>query len=161
LPDKGSQLRVVQATQLPVAEIAALMAEGKPWLPEASDYWFFATFCGSMSFVAMSDETPVGGLIACLHPEKLDEIYIDQVAVHHLFRGRGIVQALFAAIENRARELRCMRLWLSTDPKNPAVRVWPRLGFANCPGDALDGDLSIVRDFKGPGKHRAIFEKVL
>jgi hypothetical protein len=58
------------------------MAEGRPWLPESSDYWFFATFCGSTSFVALKDETPAGGLIACLNPEKPDEIYIDQVAVH-------------------------------------------------------------------------------
>jgi hypothetical protein len=41
------------------------------------------------------------------------------------------------------------------------VRVWPRFGFVNCPGDAVDGEVAIVRDFKGPGKHRAIFEKVL
>ena len=46
-------------------------------------------------------------------------------------------------------------------PKNPAVRVWPRLGFINCPGDAIDGDVLISRSFKGPGKHRAIFEKLL
>jgi hypothetical protein len=36
-------------------------------------------------------------------------------------------------------------------PKNPAVKVWPRLEFATC---------GIHPDFKGPGKHRAIFEKL-
>ena len=41
------------------------------------------------------------------------------------------------------------------------MRLWPRLGFVNCAGDAMDGDLSINRDFKGAGKHRAIFEKLL
>jgi ribosomal protein S18 acetylase RimI-like enzyme len=156
-----SQIRIVEAKQLAITEIAAVMSEGRPWLPESSDYWFFATFCGSTSFVALKSKTTVGGLIACRNPEKLDEIYIDQVAVHRQSRGQGIVQALFRAVETRARELHCTRLWLSTDPKNPAVRVWPRLGFVNCPGDAIDGDLLIKRDFKGPGKHRAIFEKVL
>lgn len=159
--DSISQLRIVQADQVAISEIASVMSEGRPWLPESSDYWFFATFCGSTSFVALNNETAVGGLIACRNPDKLDAIYIDQVAVHRQSRGHGVVQALFHAIETRATELHCSRLWLSTDPKNPAVRVWPRLGFVNCPGDAIDGDLLINRDFKGPGKHRAIFEKML
>ena len=137
------------------------MCEGRPWLPESSDYWFFVTFHGSTSFVALKDEMAVGGLIACRSAEKPEEIYIDQVAVHRQSRGRGVVQALFLAVEARARELDCTRLWLSTDPANPAVQVWPRLGFVNCPGDAIEGNLSIRRNFKGPGKHRAIFEKVL
>lgn len=157
----GASLRIVVAKQLAIPEIAAVMREGRPWLPESSDYWFFATLCGSTSFVALKNETAVGGLIACRDPDKPHELYIDQVAVHRQSRGQGIVQALFRAVETRARELHCTRLWLSTDPKNPAVRVWPRLGFVNCPGDSIDGDLSIRRDFKGPGKHRAIFEKLL
>lgn len=156
-----SQIRIVEAGQVAIPEIEAAMSEGGQWLPESSDYWFFATFCGSTSFVALSDGKPVGGLIACRNPEKPDEIYIDQVAVQRQSRGQGVVQALFSAVEARARELHCSRLWLSTDPKNPAARVWPRLGFVNCAGDASEGDLSIRRDFKGPGKHRAIFEKVL
>lgn len=159
--DDSSQIRIVEARQLAIPTIAAVMSEGRPWLPESSDYWFLATFCGSTSFVALRNEMAVGGLVACRNPEKLDEIYIDQVAVHGKSRGRGIVQALFGAVETRARELRCSRLWLSTDPKNPAARVWPRLGFVNCPGDAIEGDLSINRNFKGPGAHRAIFEKLL
>lgn len=154
-------MRIVEARQLAIPEIARVMSEGRPWLPEASDYWFFATIHGTTSFVALDDETPVGGLIACRNPGKPEEIYIDQVAVDRRARGQGVVQALFGALETRARELHCKRLWLSTDPQNPAVRVWPRLGFSNCPGDALEGGLSIKRDFKGPGKHRAIFEKVL
>jgi ribosomal protein S18 acetylase RimI-like enzyme len=159
--DSILQIRIVEARQLAIPEIAAVMREGSQWLPESSDYWFFATFCGSTSFIALNNETAVGGLIACRNPEKLDEIYIDQVAVHRQFRGQGIVQALLRAIETRARELHCTRMWLSADPKNPAVKVWARLGFVNCLGDTMDGDLSINRDFKGPGKHRAIFEKVL
>lgn len=155
------QIRIVQAGQVAIPEIEAVMSEGGQWLPASSDYWFFATLCGSTSFVALANGKAVGGLIACRNPEKLDEVYIDQVAVHRQARGQGVVQALFRAVETRARELHCTRLWLSTDPKNPAVRAWPRLGYVSCAGDAIDGDLSIRRDFKGPGKHRAIFEKVL
>ena len=44
--------------------------------------------------------------------------------------------------------------------ENRAVRIWPRLGFVNRPGDAVDADLSVHRHFKGR-LHRAIFEKIL
>jgi GNAT superfamily N-acetyltransferase len=154
-------MQIVQLKELSVPDIAALMAEGQPWLPESSDHWFFKTFCGSTSFAVIIDGRPAGGLIACRNQDGADEIYIDQVAVHRLFRGRGVVDALFHAIEEKARAVGCSRLWLSTDPRNPAVRVWPRLGFVNCPGDFNDGALAVRRDFKGPGKHRALFEKRL
>jgi hypothetical protein len=35
---------------------------------------------------------------------------------------------------------------------NPAIRAWPPLGFV---------DLGLRKDFKGPGKDRAVFEKRL
>lgn len=145
-------MRVVPLGELSVPDIAALMAEGRPWLPESSDYWFFRTFCGSTSFVVLADGVPAGGVIACLNQESPSEIYVDQVAVHRSFRGRGVVELLMSAVDSRARELKCSRVWLSTDPNNPAVKVWPRLGYAH---------VGIRQDFKGPGKHRAIFEKLL
>lgn len=154
-------LRIVPADRIALSQVATVMAEGRPWLPESSDYWLLLRFFGSTSFVALHGETAVGGLIACRNPNQPGEIYVDQVAVHRSFRGQGIVQALFHSLEALARELRCHRIWLSSDPRNPAVRVWPRLGYVNCPGDATEGDLQIRRDFKGPGKHRAVFEKIL
>jgi ribosomal protein S18 acetylase RimI-like enzyme len=154
-------VRVVQLAALSIPDIATLMAEGRPWLPESDDYWFFRTLCGSTSFAVLVDGMPAGGVIACRNQDCPNEIYIDQVAVRRSFRGRGIVQALMHAVEHRAKELKCSRVWLTTDPKNPAVRVWLRLGFTNCPGDFMEGQLAIRRNFKGPGKHRAIFEKLL
>jgi ribosomal protein S18 acetylase RimI-like enzyme len=145
-------MRVASLTQLSIPEIADVMAEGRPWLPETSDYWFFRTFCGSTSFAAFRNGLAVGAVIACVNQENSSEIYVDQVAVRRSFRGRGVVEALMSAVERRARELGCSRLWLSTDPANPAMEVWPRLGYR---------ELGIERDFKGPGKDRAIFEKLL
>ena len=154
-------MQVLPLGELSVPQIASLMAEGRPWLPEFADYWFFRTFCGSTSFFASVGGVHAGGLIACLNQDDPKEIYVDQVAVRRAFRGRGVAQALVRAVEHRAGVLKCTRVWLSTDPNNPAVDVWMRLGFTNCPGDLVEGRLSIHRDFKGPGKHRAIFEKKL
>jgi ribosomal protein S18 acetylase RimI-like enzyme len=142
-------VRVAPLSELSIPQIAALMAEGRPWLPETSDYWVFRTFLDSTSFVVLLDDVPAGAIVALAHAK---EVYVDQVAVHRAFRGRGVVEALFGSVEQRARELGCTRVWLSTDPKNPATKVWPRLGYR---------ELGVEQDFKGPGKHRALFEKLL
>jgi ribosomal protein S18 acetylase RimI-like enzyme len=154
-------MRIVTFAELTIPQIAEVMAHGRPWLPDASDYWFFKQFHGTTSFAASIDEALVGGIIACVDGNKPPRLYIDQVAVHSSFRGKGIVQRLFRAAEEKATELGCISVWLSTDPRNPAVRVWPRLGYENCPGDRNDGVLGLHSNFKGPGKDRALFQKAL
>lgn len=154
-------MRIVTFAEIEIPQIAEVMAYGRPWLPEGSDYWFFRQFHGKTSFAASIDEMLVGAIIACVDTDHPPRLYIDQVAVHASFRGKGVVQGLFQAAEARGRELGCAIAWLSTDPRNPAVRVWPRLGYENCPGDCTDGGLTIQTNFKGPGKNRALFQKAL
>ena len=72
------------------------------------------------------------------------------MAVDPGWRERGVTKLLLEAVEAQARRRRCTRLWLCTDPVNPAIRAWPALGFAA---------LGVQKDFKGPGKDRAIFAK--
>lgn len=86
------------------------------------------------------------------------EVYVDQVAVRKEMRGRGVTGRLLEAVAEAARRHGCRRVWLSTDPANPAARVWPR-GFALLAGNDEANGLPVTRDFKGRGKHRALFEK--
>lgn len=154
-------MRIVTFAELAIPQIAEVMAHGRPWLPDVSDYWFFRQFHGTTSFAACMDDAFVGGIIACVDISRPPSLYIDQVAVDPRFRGKGVVQRLFHAAEQSARTWGCISAWLSTDPRNPAVRVWPKLGYRNCPGDKMDGVLAIRSDFKGPGKDRALFQKSL
>ena len=154
-------MRIAMFAEIEIPQIAEVMAHGRPWLPDVSDYWFLRQFHGTTSFVASMDGLLVGGIIACIDTNQPSKLYIDQVAVHASFRGKGVVQGLFQTAEARAKELGCTTAWLSTDPRNPAVHVWPRLGYENCPGDRTDGRLSIHTNFKGPGKDRALFQKAL
>jgi len=133
-----------------VPEVIAAMRHGRPWLPEGTDYWLWHECFGDTSFLARADGTPVGGVLACLNQASPKDLYIDQVAVDPAWRGRGITKALIEAVEAAGRSRGCARLWLCTDPLNPAVRAWSPLGFAS---------LGVRRDFKGPGKDREIFEK--
>ena len=145
-------MNAVAASTRPLAELAAAMRHGRPWLPEGTDYWLWRECFGDTSFVALENDAPVGGLLACVPQSRPSELYVDQVAVDPAWRGRGVTRALFAAAELAARQRRCGRLWLSTDPANPAARAWPALGFVS---------LGMRKDFKGPGKDREIFEKRL
>jgi GNAT superfamily N-acetyltransferase len=132
--------------------VASVMRTGRPWLPETTDYWLWQECFGDTSFIARAGEIGAGGILACVHQTRRRELYIDQVAVDPAWRGRGVTQLLFDAVEHAARRHGCLRLWLSTDPLNPAVRAWPVLGYQA---------LGVKKDFKGPGKDRAIFEKRL
>lgn len=135
-----------------LADIAAVMRQGRPWLPESTDYWLWRACFGASSFVASEDGALAGGVLACVNQSVPDEMYVDQVAVDPAFRGRGVTGLLLEAVSAEAQRRGCRRVWLSTDPANPAVRVWPRYGFAA---------LGVTKDFKGPGKDRALFERRL
>lgn len=153
---------VAPLTSFSVEQIARVMREGQPWLPEATDYWLWQCCFGTTSFIASSDGDLAGGVLACVNQSKPDEVYVDQVTVQKQWRGRGVTGQLLEAVGEAGRRHGCRRVWLSTDPANPAARVWPRYGFAVLPGnDKAANGLPVTRDFKGPGKHRALFERRL
>jgi GNAT superfamily N-acetyltransferase len=145
-------MRVWPLTSVDLAVITQVMATGRPWLPEYTDYWLWKECFGGTSFVAFDGDQPAGGVLACVDQSRQADLYIDQVAVDPAWRGRGVTRHLIGAVEAEARKRRCTRLWLSTDPVNPAIRAWQPLGFV---------ELGVRQDFKGPGKDRAIFEKRL
>ena len=93
-----------------------------------------------------------GAVLACVNQSRPQDLYVDQVAVDPAWRGQGVTKLLLDAVEAAGRARGCTRLWLSTDPLNPAVRAWPPLGFSS---------LGVRRDFKGAGKDREVFEKRL
>jgi GNAT superfamily N-acetyltransferase len=148
-------------TMFSLQQIEIVMREGRPWLPETTDYWLWQACFGATSFIASSDGVLTGGVLACINQGQPDELYIDQVAVQREWRGRGVTGRLLEAVGEEALRRRCKRLWLSTDPANPATRAWPRYGFALLAGNNEVNGLPVTRDFKGPGKHRAIFERRL
>ncbi len=150
---------VAPLTSFSLEQVASVMREGRPWLPESTDYWLWQCCFGTTSFIASSDGALAGGVLACVNQSKADEVYVDQVAVRKEMRGRGVTGRLLEAVAGAARRHGCRRVWLSTDPANPAAWVWPRYGFALLVGNDEANGLPVTRDFKGPGKHRALFEK--
>lgn len=133
-------------------QIQSVFRQGQPWLPQHTDYWLWQACFPATSFIAAEDDALAGGVLACVNQNASYEVYVDQVAVDRAWRGRGVTGLLLDAVCAEALRRGCHRVWLSTDPANPATQVWPRYGFA---------PLGVRPDFKGPGKDRALFERSL
>ena len=57
-----------------------------------------------------------------LHPDKPNELWVNEVSVAESHQRRGIARMLLETLFAHARELGCSEAWLSTDPDNTAAR---------------------------------------
>jgi len=103
----------------------------------------------------------VGVLIAYHDQTSPSNIYIQDILVDTNARSQGVAQQLLQALEKAAQTAGRRRLWLTSEPDNNAVSVWGKLGFDNPPADYELEGVRMTRDLKGPGKDRAVFEKLL
>lgn len=81
--------------------------------------------------VAIEDSTIVGvaSAVNYIHPDKPDELWINEVAVAKAYRRKGIADALLKLLFQCARELGCRKAWVLTDESNiPANRLYSKLG---------------------------------
>lgn len=54
----------------------------------------------------------------------------------------------------------CKRIYLTSEPENVGAHAtWSSLGFENMFGDYISHGISVTKDFKGPGKDRAVYER--
>jgi GNAT superfamily N-acetyltransferase len=127
-----------------------------------SDYWLYAQLFSSTCPVAQVDGTVVGAVIAMRSQDDPAEVYIQDVMTHPDHRREGVAAALIDVVRKRAQQWSCRRIYLTSEPDNaPAYGAWTSLGFANSAGDYTVNGVAIVKDFKGPGKDRAVFELLL
>jgi ribosomal protein S18 acetylase RimI-like enzyme len=147
-----------------IAAVEQLISQSGPFVRPrtASDYWVYAELFSSTCPVAIDHGELVGAIIAFRSQEKPGEIYIQDVAVHPAHRRRGVTHALMDALHQRATAWGGERIYLTSEPENTAARAtWPALGFVNVPGDQTIDGVSVISDYKGPGKHRAVYELII
>lgn len=150
-------------TPLRVALIPAverLLGMGAPYvrLRGSSDYWLYAQLFSSTCPVAMEGDEVVGVVIAFRSQDHPDEIYVQDVMAHPAWRRHGVARSLLDAVRKQAADWGCKRLYLTSEPDNEAAhRAWLSFGFTNITGDQQVGDVSVISDYKGPGKHRAVY----
>lgn len=75
--------------------------------------------------IAMDGPLVVGQTAAVIHhhPDKPDELYIDEVGVSPAWQRRGIAKAMMLAMFDWGRELGCASSWLGTETDNVAARA--------------------------------------
>ncbi len=76
--------------------------------------------------VAVTETGQVVGMASAVHyvhPDKLPQLFINEVAVSPAFHRQGIGKALMAALLARAREFGCSEAWVATEPDNRAAQA--------------------------------------
>lgn len=77
-------------------------------------------------------------------------------------RQQRIARALLEAVRLRGEQWGCRRLYLPSEPDyESALLAWTGPGLSNLAGDYSIGGIAVTRDFKGPGRDRAVFELLL
>ncbi len=155
---------IAALTQDRIPNVEVLMALGEPYVRVrgSSDYWLYARLFSSTCRVALADNKMVGAVIAFRSQDEPSDMYVQDVMVHPDHRRRGVTRALLDAVRAQGAAWGCGRVYLTSEPDNtPAHAAWLSLGFVNVAGDRIDNGVSVVSDFKGPGKDRAVYELTL
>jgi aminoglycoside 6'-N-acetyltransferase I len=85
---------------------------------------------GHIMLVALSGGIVVGQCAGIVHrhPDKMTELYLDEVGVAPAFQRKGIARALVERMFAIGRELGCGEAWVGTEPDNlPARGLYERL----------------------------------
>jgi aminoglycoside 6'-N-acetyltransferase I len=70
------------------------------------------------------DDGVIVGMVSAVryyHPDKLPQLWINEVGVAPTYRRRGIATSLVGLILAKAKELGCHGAWVLTDDKNEAA----------------------------------------
>ncbi|WP_292322384.1 N-acetyltransferase [Mesorhizobium sp.] len=80
---------------------------------------------GHFMIVAIVDQIVVGQCAAVIHrhPDKVSELYIDEVGVAPAFQRQGIARKMLDAVFGLGREHGCEEAWVGTEPGNVAARA--------------------------------------
>ncbi|MER9894994.1 GNAT family N-acetyltransferase [Mesorhizobium sp. M0119] len=79
---------------------------------------------GHFMVVALADGIVVGQCAAVVHrhPDKVSELYIDEIGVAPAFQRQGIATRMLGAMFALGREHGCEEAWVGTEPDNVAAR---------------------------------------
>ena len=80
---------------------------------------------GHFMIVATVDDIVVGQCAAVIHrhPDKVSELYIDEVGVAPPFQRQGIARKMLDAMFEIGREHGCEEAWVGTEPDNDPARA--------------------------------------
>ncbi|WP_017975659.1 GNAT family N-acetyltransferase [Actinopolyspora halophila] len=153
------KIRPIHQDDIPA--ILELMELGAPYVRarSSSDYWLYANLFSTTCLVADDNGQLLGAIIAFCSQDHPENLYIQDVITDPDHRRQGISTALLQAVRDAGRRFGCQRLYLTSEPDNSAAHgTWTNMGFINVPGDHIVNGVEIISDYKGAGKHRAVYE---
>ncbi|KAA9157942.1 GNAT family N-acetyltransferase [Amycolatopsis acidicola] len=154
-------MKIRPLAQQDIDDVMELMAHGAPYVRPrtASDYWLCANLFSTTCPVAHHDGQLIGAIIAFRSQDNPDDVYLQDVITHPDHRRAGVITALLTAVRERSQLVGARRLYLTSEPDNAAAHAtWARRGFTNLPGDQTTNGVAVTSHYKGPGKHRAIYQ---
>jgi GNAT superfamily N-acetyltransferase len=154
-------MKITPLRQELIPQVIALMGLGEPYIrPRTySDYWGYATLFSTTCPVALVGEEVAGAVMAFRSQDDPADVYVQDVMTHPDHRQQGVSRALITAVSDQAASWGCTRLYLTSEPENTAAQAtWRALGFVNVPGDLEVNGVAVISNFKGPGKHRAVYQ---
>lgn len=149
-------------TEDDLATVEELFISAGPYVTARgpSDYWLYARLFGQTCLCVRIDGSAVAVVIAFRDQTPgVNEIYIQDVAVHPDYRGRGLAKLLLEELHRRACLWGVERVWLTSEADNtPAMKLWLRLGYVNIEADYDQDGVWLTENLKGPGRDRAVYE---
>ena len=99
---------------------------------------------GHQLILALAGGQVVGRCAAVIHrhPDKVAELFIDEVGTTPGYRRLGIARTMVMAMADWGREQGCGEIWVGTEPDNGAARqLYSTLGLHQQPVIIYEGDL--------------------
>ncbi|GGN38504.1 hypothetical protein GCM10010109_65450 [Actinoplanes campanulatus] len=158
---QSGQVQIRPLAPVDIAAVMALVRTGEPYIRVRadSDYWLYAHLFADTCPVAVAGQQLVGAAIAFRSQRDPQDVYVQDVTTHPRWRRQGVTRLLIDDIRRQAARWGCARLYLTSEPQNRAAHAtWLALGFTNMPGDYQSDGVAVTADFKGPGKHRAVYQ---
>jgi len=104
----------------------------------------YLTESNHLMFVALLENRVVGQILGVIHkhPDKVTELYIDDLGVTPDLQRQGIATKLTTAIFAEARQLGCREVWVATEPDNDlALAFYRSLGLSARTTTVFEGEL--------------------
>jgi ribosomal protein S18 acetylase RimI-like enzyme len=96
---------------------------------------------GHLLVVALAGGVVIGQCAGVIHrhPDKCDELHVDEVGTAPAWRRRGVARAMMAELFRAAAARGCEEAWVGTEPDNdPALGFYRALGGAERPVAIFD-----------------------
>lgn len=160
--ETGDRMNVEPLNQDMIPAVIGVMRLGEPFIKARtySDYWLYAHLFSLTCPVVVENGALIGTVIAFRSQNTPEDVYLQDVMVHPGHRRQGVARTLINSVALQARAWGCDRLYLTSEPDNTTAHAsWTKMGFTNIPGDRTIGDISVITDYKGPEKTRAVYER--